>query len=54
MRKAAGWLSPLIAIDRARGTPLHAQIYEAFRASIVARHLRAGERIPSTRACTPR
>jgi GntR family transcriptional regulator / MocR family aminotransferase len=50
MRKAAGWLSPIIAIDRSRGTPLHAQIYEAFRAAIVARNLRPGERIPSTRA----
>ena len=45
MRKTAAGLSPLIAIDRKTGTPLHAQIYEAFRAAILARNLRAGERI---------
>ncbi|MGD0226744.1 MAG: PLP-dependent aminotransferase family protein [Terriglobia bacterium] len=50
MRKAAAGLSPLIAIDRETRAPLHAQIYEAFRAAILARNLRAGERIISTRA----
>jgi GntR family transcriptional regulator / MocR family aminotransferase len=50
MKKIAGGFSPLIPIDRKAGKPLHRQIYEAFRAAIVGRNLRAGERIPSTRA----
>ncbi len=50
MKKAANGLWPLISIDRHVGTPLQSQIYEAFRTAIVARNLRAGQRIPSTRA----
>ena len=50
MKKAASGLSPLISVDRSAAKPLYSQIYDAFRAAIVGRNLRAGERIPSTRA----
>src|SRR5579862_6262436 len=50
MKKTASGLSPLIYVDRKAGKPLYMQVYDAFRAAIVARNLRAGERIPSTRA----
>jgi len=50
MRRAAATFSPLIGVDRKAGRPLHAQIYAAIRGAIVARSLRGGERIPSTRA----
>jgi GntR family transcriptional regulator/MocR family aminotransferase len=49
MKKTANGFFPLIPLDRKAGTPLHRQISEAFRAAIVGRSLRAGERIPSTR-----
>jgi GntR family transcriptional regulator / MocR family aminotransferase len=50
MKKTASGFSPLIRIERKAGKPLHSQIYGAFRAAIVGRNLRPGERIPSTRA----
>jgi GntR family transcriptional regulator / MocR family aminotransferase len=50
MKKTAGGFSPLIRVDRSAGKPLYEQVYDAFRAAIVARNLRPGERIPSTRA----
>ena len=50
MRKAASGFSPLISVDRTASKPLYSQVYDAFRAAIVGRSLRAGERIPSTRA----
>ena len=50
MRKTARVFSPLIRVDRKAAEPLYSQVYEAFRAAIVGRNLRAGERIPSTRA----
>src|ERR1700686_4130663 len=50
MKKTAGGFSPLIRIDRKAGKPLQSQVYDAFRAAIVSRALRPGERIPSTRA----
>ncbi len=50
MTKTSSGLSPLICVDRRAGKPLHAQVYDAFRAAIVGRSLRAGERIPSTRS----
>jgi GntR family transcriptional regulator/MocR family aminotransferase len=49
MKRAPSGLAPLIAIDRAAGKPLHRQIYDAYRAAIVERRLRPGQRIPSTR-----
>lgn len=50
MKKAAGGFFPLICLDRKGGKPLYSQIYDKFRAAIVNRNLRAGERIPSTRS----
>ncbi len=49
MKRAPSGLAPLIAIDRSAGKPLHRQIYDAYRAAIVERRLRPGQRIPSTR-----
>ena len=37
------------AVDRRLSTPLHRQIYEGYRAAILAGRLRAGDRLPSTR-----
>jgi len=50
MRKVASGFSPLIAVDRRSSKPLHKQVYEAFCAAIVGRNLRAGQRVPSSRA----
>ncbi len=50
MKKVPGGFSPVIAVDRKAAKPLHKQIYDAFRAMIVERNLRAGQEIPSTRA----
>ncbi|MGA8036635.1 MAG: PLP-dependent aminotransferase family protein [Candidatus Acidiferrales bacterium] len=49
MKKSVGGFSPLIRVDRKADSPLHAQIYSAFRTAILEKSLRAGERIPSTR-----
>lgn len=40
----------MIALDRRSSKPLHKQVYEAFCAAIVGRNLRAGQRVPSSRA----
>lgn len=50
MKKAPTGFTPVIAIDRDSATPLHRQIYGAFRQGIVSGRLRRGQRIPSTRA----
>ena len=50
MKKVASGFSPVIAVDRKAAKPLHKQIYDAYRATIVGRNLRAGQQIPSTRA----
>ncbi|MET0553331.1 MAG: PLP-dependent aminotransferase family protein [Vicinamibacteria bacterium] len=50
MRKAPPGILPVIAVDRAAARPLHRQIYEGYRDAIVERRLRAGQRLPSTRA----
>ena len=50
MKKVPGGFSPVIAVDRQAAKPLHKQIYDAYRAMIVGRNLRAGQEIPSTRA----
>jgi GntR family transcriptional regulator/MocR family aminotransferase len=42
-------ISPIISIDRRTSTPLHKQIYDAYRASILRGNLRAGQQIPSSR-----
>ena len=41
---------PVVTIDRSSPTPLYRQLYNEFREAILDRRLRAGERIPSTRA----
>jgi GntR family transcriptional regulator / MocR family aminotransferase len=48
--KTSGGISPVIAIDRRRTTPLHGQIYDAYRAAILNGSLSSGQRVPSTRA----
>lgn len=50
MRKGANGFSPLVAVDRRSDKPLHKQVYEAFCAAIAGRNLRAGQRVPSSRA----
>ncbi|MBX7187909.1 MAG: PLP-dependent aminotransferase family protein [Vicinamibacteria bacterium] len=40
---------PAIALDRGSATPLYRQIYEGYRAAIIERRLRPGQRMPSTR-----
>src|SRR4051812_8835126 len=40
---------PIVAVDPARPLPLYEQVYEAVREQIVARGLRAGTRLASTR-----
>src|SRR6516164_10754387 len=49
MKRVASGLLPMIAVDRRDGQPLHRQIYDSFRAAILDRRLRPGQRIPSTR-----
>ena len=39
----------MIAVDRKASTPLHRQIYDAYRGAIFSGRLRPGTRIPSTR-----
>jgi GntR family transcriptional regulator/MocR family aminotransferase len=46
---AAPGVLPTIVVDRKAATPLHKQIYDGFRASILRRQLRPGQRIPSSR-----
>ncbi len=50
MRVVRSAFSPVIAVDRKSAAPIHRQIYDAYRAMIVARNLGAGQQIPSTRA----
>jgi GntR family transcriptional regulator/MocR family aminotransferase len=49
VKNPAGIL-PAITVDRASPKPLHRQLYEEYRDAIVERRLRAGQRIPPTRA----
>ena len=50
MRKAASGFAPVIALDRASDKPLQKQLYDSFCAAIASRSLRAGQRVPSSRA----
>jgi GntR family transcriptional regulator/MocR family aminotransferase len=50
MKKVPSALSPVIAVDRKAATPLHRQIYDAYRSMIVGGNLGAGQQIPSSRA----
>jgi GntR family transcriptional regulator/MocR family aminotransferase len=49
-KPVSGGFSPVLTVDRLAAKPLHRQIYEGYRAMIVARNLRPGQQIPSTRA----
>jgi GntR family transcriptional regulator/MocR family aminotransferase len=50
VKRTAGAFSPVIAVDRGASTPLHKQIYDGYRSVILARKLRAGQQVPSSRA----
>src|SRR5215467_4666445 len=49
MRTVGKALMPVIAVDRKAATPLHRQIYDAYRGAIAGRNLGAGQQVPSTR-----
>ena len=42
-------ITPIIAVDRKSPSPLHRQIYDAFRGAILSGNLRPGQRVPATR-----
>jgi GntR family transcriptional regulator/MocR family aminotransferase len=46
---ASAGISPIIAIDRKSGVPLHKQIYDGYRSAILRGDLRPGQRVPSSR-----
>jgi len=50
VKRAAPAFFPVVAVDRRSPTPLHRQLYDAFRGAILDGRLRAGQRIPSTRS----
>jgi GntR family transcriptional regulator/MocR family aminotransferase len=50
VRSAAPGVLPGIGVDRSAGTPLYRQICDGYRRAIVEGRLRAGQRLPSTRA----
>ncbi|HEV2735439.1 MAG TPA: winged helix-turn-helix domain-containing protein, partial [Longimicrobiaceae bacterium] len=47
---ASPQLVALVPVDRRSGVPLHRQIYDGLRRAILDGMLRAGQRVPSTRA----
>jgi GntR family transcriptional regulator / MocR family aminotransferase len=49
MRKVSSAISPMISIDRKAQRPLHRQIYDGYRAAIMAGTLRPGQFVPSSR-----
>jgi len=49
MRKVASGIIPVIAVHRKSETPVHRQIYNAFRELIIHGSLVAGQQVPSTR-----
>jgi len=50
MAKRSGAITPVITLDRGSAQPLHSQIYRALRDAIARGDLRAGQRVPSSRA----
>src|SRR5579863_6897321 len=42
-------ITPVIAVDRSSRTPLHQQVYEAYRGAILRGDLQPGQKIPSSR-----
>jgi GntR family transcriptional regulator/MocR family aminotransferase len=49
MRNVSTQISPIIVVDRKATTPLHKQIYNAFRTAILQGDIRPGQQIPSSR-----
>lgn len=49
MKRVASVLLPAIGVDRWLPTPLHRQIYDAFRMAVSHGDLRPGQRVPSSR-----
>jgi GntR family transcriptional regulator/MocR family aminotransferase len=49
VNQAASGILPTMVVDRKAESPLHKQIYDGFRAAILRRELRPGQRIPSSR-----
>ena len=49
-KEVRGPVTPVIAIDRGAATPLHRQIYEAYRRSIVGGDVASGQQVPSSRS----
>ncbi len=49
MKRVASVLLPAIGVDRSLPTPLHRQIYDAFRMAVSHGDLRPGQRVPSSR-----
>src|ERR1700678_1330504 len=49
MKNPSIGISPIIIIDRKAATPLHKQIYNAFRTAILRGDIRPGQQIPSSR-----
>lgn len=50
MKRISSAIIPAISIDRNAASPLYRQVYDGYRTAIVEGRLRAGDRIPSTRA----
>jgi GntR family transcriptional regulator/MocR family aminotransferase len=50
MAKVSEAIAPVIAVDRKASDPLHKQIYDGFRLSIVVGNLRPAQRVPSSRS----
>ncbi len=50
MRTLQPGILSVLAVDRSSARPLYRQIYDGYRDAIVARRLRGGERIPSSRS----
>jgi len=49
MSLMATLISPIIAVDRSAGTPLHQQVYDGYREAILRGDLQPGQKIPSSR-----
>src|SRR3984885_12420289 len=50
MKRVPTSFFPPIALDRGKKSPMYRQLYDWFRDAIVSGQLRAGQRVPSTRA----
>jgi GntR family transcriptional regulator/MocR family aminotransferase len=50
VKRAPHDIVAVVAVDREAATPLYRQVYAGYRAAILERRLRPGERLPSTRS----